>query len=165
MAVQTSFEVRPPVGFVGDLARPGEPHAFDYGYLHVPASGRKARPGDAVIWDETQNQYKVPVTAAEELLVVGIVSYEASAIPNSSGVIEYDDNEAIKVCVLGTVFVTAGGNTEYHHLLRFQEDDFKWDAGNPTSYAETYHRAVECVTMSGTDGDVIEARIGYGRTN
>ena len=174
MAIQRVFRRHQQPGWVGGLARPDAPYAYDTGQLHVPTSGRKARPGDGVIWDTTQNQYKVPTTDAEEFLVVGIVAYDAGTVQstlttaptteNSDQYIEYDDDAIIKVAVLGTFYVIAGGAVEYGDILRHQMNDYKWDVDIPTSYAELFKRAVECVSKSGADGDIIEARIGYGRT-
>ena len=174
MAIQRVFRRHQQPGWVGGLARPDAPYAYDIGQIHVPTSGRKGRPGDGVIWDATENQYKVPTTAAEELLVIGIVAYDAGTVQstlgtvptteNSDQFIEYEDNAIIKVGVMGTFWIIAGGACEYGDLMRHQNGDEKWNADTPSAYGELYKRAVECVSKVGADGGIIEGRIGYGRT-
>ena len=123
------------------------PYAYDTGRLNVPTSGRKARPGDGVYWNATANRFQVPTTDAQELLVLGIVAYDVGTVQstlgttptteNSDQFIQYDDDDVIKVAVLGTFYLIAGGAVEYGNILRHQNDDYKWDNDTPTSYAET----------------------------
>ena len=174
MTIQRVFRRHQQPGWVGGLARPNEPHAYDTGRLNVPASGRKARPGDGVYWNATANRFQVPTTDAQELLVLGIVAYDPGTVQstlgtaptteNSDQFIEYVDDDVIKVAVLGTFYLIAGGAVEYGNILRHQNDDYKWDNDTPTSYAELFRRPVECVSLAGADDDIIEGRIGYGRT-
>ena len=169
MAIQLSSNTYPNRGFPGELSRPGEPYAIDFLPAQVPASGRKPRPGDGVYWNATANGAASASSAAQELLVLGIVHYDLSkvqdklsAVPSGSDsaqYIEYEDGEFMPVIIHGSVYVRAGGACEYGNLMRFQEDDYKWDADNPSSYAETFRRSIECISLVGADEGLIEVRL------
>ena len=169
MAIQLSSGTYPSRGMPGELARPGEPYAMDFLPAQVPVSGRKPRPGDGVYWDATNNGAAVASTAAQGLLVVGIVHFDLSkvqsklsAVPSGSDsaqFIEYDDGVFMPVITIGAVYVRAGSACEYGDLMRFQEDDYKWDADNPSSFAELFKRSIECISVVGADAGLIEVRI------
>ena len=175
MAVQTTTNTYPGVGLPGEIARPNEPIRIERLPVHVPSSGRKPRPGDAVYWDATANGVAVPTSAATELDTIGIVHFEQNRVQNKltavpSGAdtdtfIGYEDDEIAPIVVMGTVYVRAGGAVEFGDLLRMQNVDKKWDADNtdPPTTAKLYRRPVECVSKVGADGGLIEANIGGGR--
>ena len=169
MAIQTTTNTYPGVGLPGELSRPNEPYAIDFLPAQVPASGRKPRPGDGVYWNATANGAAAAASAANELVCIGIVHYDLSKVQTTLGTqpsgadtnlkIEYEDGEFMPVIVMGTVYARAGGACEYGQLMRFQNADHKWDADDPTTYAETFKRSVECVSLSGADEDLIEVRV------
>ena len=173
MAVQTTTNTYPGVGLPGEIARPNEPIRIERKPIYVVSGGRKPRPGDGVFWNGTQDAFQYPTTAAQELLVTGIVHFEQNAVQghlasvpsgaDTDTFIEYDDGEIAPIITMGTVYMRAGAACEFGDLLRIQRADFKWDPDNPTSYAELFKRPVECVSASGADGDLIEANIGGGR--
>lgn len=169
MAVQTTTNTYPSRGLPGELSRPGEAYAIDFLPVQVPTNGRKPRPGDGVYWDAANNAVATAASDGNELLVIGVVHYDLSKVQDSlsstpSGAdtdqfIEYDDGDVAPIIVSGTVFVRAGGACEYGQLMRFQNNDHKWDADDPTSYAETFKRSIECVSVSGADNSLIEVRV------
>ena len=193
--VQTGYEINPEFGFAGDIARPGEPHAYDSGLLHVPASStRNPRPGDALIYDATHNEWRVPATAAESLAALGIMTYRVDRIQNAtSNMLDFADESEIEIGVHGTFWVVAGEAVEYGDRLVWDVADYKWNVAAapaavdvPDSTANTVtanavvaanlvaqinavvaalgRLPVVCVSRApAADGDLIEARIGYGR--
>lgn len=126
--VQGTYEVNPDVGFPGAIARPYEPHALDSGLIHVPTGAtRRPRPGDAVVYDQTEDAYKLPTSDAESLEVAGILSYRADTVQDASQVTEFADGDEVEVAVLGTWWVRAGSAVEYGDRLAWDRADFKWD--------------------------------------
>ena len=165
MVIQRVYEINPEVGFVGDLARPSEPHSLESGLLHVPTgAARNPRPGDAVYYDTTANGFAVPTDAAERLLVVGILHYRRDAVAAGS-VISFADDTEVEIGVFGTFWVEAGAAAEYGQILQWQLDDQKWDPlARVADIASMAQTPIVCVSRSaGADGDIIQARIGFGR--
>ena len=166
--IQSQFDLYQQIGYPGQIARPNEPWAADRGPMIVNAtSTRKGRPGDAVYWDTTNNGFAVPHNVATQLLVIGVIGYDGevahqlSAVPsgsNSDYIVQYDDDDPIKVITMGSVFLIAGGAVEYSHILRFQTDH-KWNEDTPTAFADTMYRLIECTSLTGADTNIIEARI------
>lgn len=168
MAIQTTTNTYPSRGLPGELARDGEPYAIDFLPVQVPDSGRKPRPGDAVYWDATNNGVAA-VVSGQMANMIGIVHYDLSKVQDTlsstpSGAdtdqyIEYDDGEFAPIITLGTVYVRAGAACEYGQLMAQQVDDRKWNPDDPKTYGGLYKRSVECVSVSGADGDIIEVRV------
>ena len=145
MAVQSQFDRYYQQGYPGDLARPSEPHAFDLGVAHVPANGRKPRPGDAVYYNAAENAFAVPVDAATQRQAVGVVSYDPGLIQgtlaappadsNSDRFVEFEDGDPLKILVLGTAWVIAGSAMEYGQLVQQASfgggADYQWDVWTP----------------------------------
>ena len=182
MAIQLEYNAYLQAGYAGDIARPSEPHAFDYGPAQVPTSGRNPRPGDMVYWDSTNNGFAFPTTAALVHAAVGVVSFDPGTVAkagtpgtnqNSGDFIEYEDGAPMKVCVFGTVWVIAGGALEYGDLV--QQDthstpDYMWDAFTPAVAnvanlaAAMGGRTFECVSTKAVAANgLAQVRIGYGR--
>ena len=179
MSVQASFTRYAPRGHVGDLARPEEPHAFDIGPCYVASGGRNPRPGDCVLWNETQNAFQVPTSDNERYQTVGVVSFDPGTIPTTpaSGdpYLEWEDGEIIKVLSFGTIWLTAGQAIErYHPVLQHvaSTPDYQWDpvdlSGSQTT--TTLALRVRGISIQNVDpdpvsaaGDIFMARIGYGR--
>ena len=191
---QINYDIYQQAGWPGQQARPGEPYAYDTGVLHVPAAAtRNPRPGDAVYWDETENAYAIPTTAAEVSSVVGLISYDAStlqsslsAVPsgaNSDAFIEYKDGAVVKVAVMGTFYAQAGSAMEYGEMIDWDTADFLWDPrtqageiGSGVSTVTALRTAVNslisglarlpivCVSPEPVAANgVAEVRLGWGR--
>ena len=202
--IQQTFAVNPEIGFAGDVARPNEPHATDSGTLHVPSSAtRKPRPGDALYYSTSEDEWAVPTNAAQSALVAGILHYRKDLVQNMAGVLEFDDEAEIEIGVFGTFWVVAGSAIAHGDLIAQDRSDHQWDtvggisadaveipasgagalpstwnSGTATTVVNTViaslkdqitsglHRVpIVCVSRDGAAaaGDIIEARIGFGR--
>ena len=77
MAIQTVYQINPDVGFIGDIST--AQRAVRDGLGVPPRADLRdscnPRPGDAVYWNETNVQFAVPTSAAQQLLVTGILHY------------------------------------------------------------------------------------------
>ena len=165
MPVQTSYAVNPDRGFAGKLARPTEPHSLDSGQVHVPAAAtRKPTPGDAIVYDATENQFKLPTSAAESLTVCGILTYRADTVQGATGLV-FNDNDEIEVGVFGTFWVVAGSALEYGDLIAWDRTDYKWDKlATPAAFANLVDCPIVCVSRLPVAADgLAQARIGLGR--
>ena len=163
--VQQTFRVYPSHGFPGMVAQPAGMCMTDSGQLHVPTSGRSPRPGDALYYDRTENQFAIPTTSAQSLLVCGILGYRQDHVASPTHVVEYEDNDAIQVIRVGSVWVTAGEDVEYDDLLTWDRTAFKWDVlTKPAAFANLVEHPIYSAS-AGTIGDdaVLIARIGFGR--
>ena len=164
--VQTVYQINPDVGFIGDISRPNEPFAMDSGYLHVPTSAtRNPRPGDAVYWNETNVQFAVPTSAAQQLLVTGILHYRKDDVAGDADQVEFEDGDFVEVCIMGTLWVRAGNAVHYQRVIEWQTGDYKWNQqAPPTAVAGLYRNPIVSASrFVAADTDIIEARIGYGR--
>ena len=189
MVIQRTYEINPEVGFVGDLARPSEPHALESGILHVPTSAtRTPRPGDALYYDETENKFAIPTTAAQVRATIGILHYRRDAVVDEGDVVEFMDDTEIEVAVFGTFWVKAGSAMEYGQRIDWATDDYLWDpvtvpsaitalAAAPTmanvntalteigaAIASLGRLPIVCVNRHPVAANgIAQARIGYGR--
>ncbi|MCY3553731.1 MAG: hypothetical protein OXH56_00270 [Gemmatimonadetes bacterium] len=138
--IQQRYRAHQQEGWPGQLARPNEPHYYHTGILHIPANGRKPRPGDALVYDSSQDSFKLPTSDAESAKVCGILAYDQGTVQkslasaptgvNSEAFVEYENDAVVKVGVMGTFFVMAGAAMEYDQLVEWQRDDYLW---NPVS--------------------------------
>ena len=186
MAIQTSYDINPDVGYPGDLAQSGVPHHFDSGVINVAssiASGRKPRPGDGLIYSRTNKAFQLPNSAAEASQIVGILTYRKDVVQNKeTSDTEFEDGANVEVCVFGSIWVRAGAALEYADRLAWDHDDFNWvvgtdpvafapsDPGGPTqaewtSLIRSLNKVpVVCANRIGVaSGNVAIARIAYGR--
>ena len=174
--VQIEFRLHQQAGWPGSLSRPNQPSAYDVGQLNVPAAAtRNPRPGDAVYWNSTDNQYQLVTTSGNQLNTLGIIIYDAGTVQstlavalanaNSEAFIEYLDGDTIKVGVMGTFYVQAGSAMEYGDLVDFDASDGKWDVrARSTTVAGIQLQPIVCVSRTPVVADAItEVRIGYGR--
>ena len=103
--VQRSYELYPDYGYPGQIAQGYGLFHVEEGPIHVPAAAtRKPRPGDAVYYDKTENGFAIPTSAAQSARVLGILTYRSDTVANEESILEYDDEDAVQVCVFGTVF-------------------------------------------------------------
>ena len=174
--VQTQFATTPGAGYPGSLSRAEEPHIYIHpAVFHLPAAGRKARPGDPVYYDAAENKFALPHNAATLLQTLGIVSYDLgtiqsllAAIPagsNSPAFIEYDDDAILKVGVMGTFYAIAGEALEFGDLVVWDVASFKWDKlTKPAAFADLHSYPVVVASRApvAVDG-LVELRFGSGR--
>lgn len=149
--VQQRFRAHQQEGWPGQLARPNEPHFYHTGTLHVPANGRNPRPGDALVYDASEDSFKLPSSAAEDAQVCGILAYDQGTVQkslasapagvNSEAYVEYADEAVVKVGVMGTFFVMAGAAMEYGQLVEWQRDDYLWEPHTRATLALTGNTA------------------------
>jgi len=165
MTIQSVYNKYQQKGFVGDLARPIAPYAFDTGI-----AGVELRPGEGVYYDSTTNKFIKPVDAATRLLVTHIVgtdkgtlqttiSTPAGANSNQEVVIAADT--VGKFLLLGAMYVVAGETLEFGDALVFDEAAGDWiKATAVTSDATTLPRAsIICIDVQGAaDGEIVEVR-------
>ena len=162
--VQTVYSVNPTVGYVGDIARPGEPFATDSGLLSVAgAIITEPTPGMGVYWDNTVDRFRVADSAASRLLICGILHYRKDDVQDASDNVVFADGDFVEVCVMGTIWVTAGAACEYNQILEFQADG-KWDGlVRQTAVSSLKGKPVVSASrFTAVDTNIIEARIGYG---
>lgn len=107
MVQQTEYSNRIPDGQPGQLARPVD-YLVEHGFAQVGTGERKPRPGDAVIWDSTNNRWKCPDTTDAELVqTAGIVLFERNKVARGTEtqVVEIEDGMPISVITRGFVWV------------------------------------------------------------
>lgn len=133
-------------GLLGQCARPNVPHAYHTGKIHVPAGGTAPKPGFGVWYDQSENAYRLPTTDAQERQVIGILSYEqginvrqSSYIGNTNQVLQYSDDDVVKVAVMGAFFAKAGEAMEYGDLVYFDRTaaELDWKKIDSISEAAT----------------------------
>ena len=167
MAIQLSYEINPEIGFVGDLARPNEPHSLDSGVLVVPAAAtRMPRPGDALYYDTANDGFAIPTTAARRCMAtVGILHYRRDAVVESGATVAFGDGAEIEVAVFGTFWVSASAAMEYGQRIHWDTATFDWSPKTtPNSVANLGRLAIVCVSRHAVGvGGIAQARIGYGR--
>ena len=183
--VQQNYNINPTTGFIGDLAEPSAPHLSDSGVIHVPTSGRKPRPGDAVYWNRTENAFSIPTDAATLRLVCGLLTYRKDQVASSTSVVEYSDGDEIEVAKLGAYWVKAGSAMEYEDRIAWDVADYQWDPDPITDFVadgsdltttqalannikailnEVGRYPIVCVSrLPVAASGIAKARIGYGR--
>ena len=166
MTVQSTYEINPDTGFIGDLAEPSAPHHVDSGVIHVPAAAtRIPRPGDPVYYDTTENAFAIPTTQAQTIAAFGVLTYRKDQVANADSFVEFADEDEVEVLDFGTIWVELGSAAEYGQQISWNRADFKWDpVTRITATADLYIRPVEMVgRFAGVDTSIVKARIGYGR--
>ena len=179
MVIQTNYSINPGIGTPGVLVRPTSPHAMDSGQIRVPTSGRNPQPGDAIYYDRTNNRFALPIDDATNRLVCGILGYRFDTIQEDDQTIQFDNDDFVQIFTMGTVWVRAGDAVEWGDLLRWQTDDYKWNAHTRAtlSTSDTYTDAavnaviadlgrypIVCVSPEPVaDEGIAMAQIGYGR--
>ena len=174
--IQTQFRVHQQPGWPGSLARPNSPYAYDIGSVNVPsAATRNPQPGDAVYWNATANAFELAVSSTQIRDTLGIIVYDAGTVQstlasapsnaNSDAFIQYADGDIIKVGIMGTFYVIAGGALEYGDQVDFDSTDGQWDARTKaTTIATLALQPIVCVSRSPIVASALaEIRIGYGR--
>ena len=134
---QNVYARYPGKGYPGAIALPNIPYVVVPGRLYVPTGGRKPRPGDAMYYDATRNEWAIPTDAATLRQVTGILTYQpgvvatdTNTIPagaNSPNVIEHENDAPIWVGRLGAFYVLAGEALEMEDQMAWDVADFKWD--------------------------------------
>ena len=147
MTVQKTYRRHQRAGFYGDVARPMPPCVFDLGQV-----SEAVKPGDGVLYDASDDKWRLPTTDAERLEVAGIVSFDSAVTPNSEGAIEFAANSVVKVGVVGHFFAKAGEALAYGDLVVYDEGDGDW-----IKYSRTVEDYSGTVDASGISDYVREA--------
>ena len=157
--------------------------AFMRGRAHVPTGGRAPRPGDALVFNSTNERFAVPTTDAERQQVIGVVAYEADRITQVtvSGQdrtfhTQRDDGQPMKIMTCGHMWATAAEALQYGDRLIFN-GDYKWakreDLGDPagttaddikafveSALAQLHWHAAWCATPSVAADEQFELAFG-----
>lgn len=174
--IQVNYQIYQQRFFVGQMPYAKAPYHIIKGPAQVPANGRKPRPGDTVYWDATNDGFAAVASAANQADARGIVVYDAaevqsmlSSVPsgaNSDLFIEYDDGDTMKICLFGHVAVVAGAAVEREAGIVQDTTDRQYDAfTKATAIANIPEVGITAETAASAAGDIIIARIGYGRVN
>jgi hypothetical protein len=167
MVIQRSYSINPPVGFPGTIAEPNSPTRVEVGTLTVPTGATRAnpRPGDALYYLQSADAWQVPVNAADQLMISGILTYPADTVANAASIVQFSDGDPIEVITMGVVWVIAGGASERGDILVMQTDDWKYDeTARVTTVANMYEVPTQNFNRSAAvDNAIIKAAIGYGR--
>ena len=147
--VQTEYNLYPDYGYPGQIAQAHGLFHVEEGPIYVPTGGRAPRPGDAVYWNATQNAFTLPIDAAGSARVLGILSYRIDAVQSAESILQYKDDEAVQVCVFGTVYVKAGTSVEYGDRMGWNRDDYDWDK-------------VDALVATDIQADLAEAAVDTG---
>ena len=164
---QTGYDINPDIGFAGSIAEPNSPHRVEAGTLYVPSSAtRIPRPGDALYYDTTQDQWAIPTSAAQSLLVAGILSYRADTVQNASSILEFIDEAEIEVATMGVWWAVAGSAMEYDAICSWDRTDFRFDTdARVTAIASIVPYPMVCKQRGGVtaNGDLFKLGLGLGR--
>lgn len=164
---QTGYDINPALGFAGKLAEPDSPHRVEAGTLYVPSGAtRMPRPGDALYYNTTQNQWAIPTSAAHSLLVAGILSYRADSVQNASSILEFADEAEIEVATMGVWWAVAGSAMEYGTICSWDRTDFLFDAdARETAIADVAPWPMVCMHRGGVGAasDLFKLGLGLGR--
>ena len=122
--IQANYSQYPDHGYPGLCALPDQPTIIERGILSGTAS-----PGDALWFDPTgTNGAWKKVTASEVDEPTAILSYDQSAVQNSSDQVSFSDGDEIKVGIMGAFWATAGGPIKYGMRVKFDLTDSRWVA-------------------------------------
>ena len=124
---QNSYEDKPGRGYAGQIAKPNAPYDASAGWAQVGSGERKPRPGDAVIWDATNNRFKCPANTDDGRRdTVGIVVFSTTAIARGADtqVVEYNHGNAMTVLRYGYIYVRVNSTTAIEYGTRM-----KWNQG------------------------------------
>jgi len=131
--IQSVYELYQTKGLPGQCSRPNSPHFYQTAKL---GGSVKGRPGYGVHWDAADNNFQFPASAADELAVIGVASYDKGAIQkslssiptgaNSDQYIEYEANDVIRLGIMGFYWAVAGEAMEYGDLLYWDRTDLEW---------------------------------------
>lgn len=158
----------------GQLANPNAPYYVFNGSIHVPADGRQPRPGDMLVYDTTQNQWKFPTSDAETRQATALVTFDSAVLgtdlgsvpagSNSDQIIQHADNSVAKLALMGIFAITAGGAAEAQAVVTQDRTDFQYDARTrPTAIANLESSPLVLLQPATAAGDIVVAALGYGR--
>lgn len=152
MTIQSTYSNYPGQGYAGQIARANEAYALDRG-----AAGEAVKAGAGVIYDGTSAVK--PTSAAEQLLVNAVVSYDVGVV--ASGAIEYAEGDILKLAVGGVFYLTAGETLVYGDTLVYDYADDDWVKAPAVTVDDVTSQPKLLVTVvtGGASGDLIEARI------
>ena len=172
MSFQSQYARYQQAGYVGGLARPGTPFAYEIG-----EAGQELQPGWGVMYSATNDDWRIPTSAATRLGVLGIVSFDPASLSstldsipsgaNSDQVIKIADGREVRIGVQGVFWARAGEAMEYGDLVVFDHGtDKDWlKLTTPTTVAGLPRRAVVVVSpVPVVSGALVELSFGSGLT-
>lgn len=157
-------------GYAGAVAREVPQNIFEEVKAGVPNNGANLQPGWGVFWSGTNNDVREPTSDAEELAVIGIVGYTygsatsqlatTPANANSDKRIEFKNDEVIRICIEGYMYLRAGEALKKFDRLRFDRADNNWQKiTTPTTVPNIAQLSVSCMDDSVADGGLFAAKI------
>lgn len=166
--IQSQYTRYQAEGWPGMNARPRVPCKTMLLKTYTANNGRKPRPGDAVMYDSTQNAVKVPTSDAEVRQVVGIVSYDVGTVQqsldstpsgaNSNQYVEYASGSHALIYTFGVIYGIAAGAAEYGDLMRFNRTSNRWETYTETAVPATAVDAdVDIATNVSQTGSLVAA--------
>ena len=163
-AIQTETTINPEIGDVGNIAEPNAPTLIDSGVIHVPTSARKPRPGDPLLYDNTENAWKIPTSDAEFRAVTAILTYRQDRVATER-MVEFADGAEIEFCLVGSIWLLAGEAIERSSLITWDRATFRWDAlARPTAVNQMLSSPIYNGNRgTASNGSIIKGRIGLGR--
>ena len=167
--VQSDYEINPELGFAGAHRGAEQPASRRGGHLCTcrPAATRTPRPGDALYYDTTEDQWAIPTSRRRSRCSrAGILSYRADTVQNASSILEFADEAEIEVATMGVWWAVAGSAMEYDAIVAWDRADFQWDTrARQTDIAELALYPMVCKQRGGvaTAGDLFKLALGMGR--
>jgi len=142
--------------FEGDLVEDGA--YVKRGLLHVPSAQTiTTKSGMPVVWDATQNRFRLPTTAVEAQRLVGIIINLRDSIAKA----DLKNDSPIEVCMRGVVAVKAGGVSNFYDRLVWQTGDQKWDSATGPVIAaitgNTWNATARTAIKTSVDAGLITA--------
>ena len=149
---------------------------FVTGVLDLGSGTRAVRPGEPVMWNSTSKKFNPITSAATQLDLMGVVTYDYNHDTNSSGMIEFGDESTITVMLHGTIVLKVGEAVNFYDRLQYDHSDHDWTVENSpvlaagttvnlaavNAIAKAFKRVpIYCVTKEGGAANgLVEARIG-----
>ena len=153
MALQTDFTARQQAFFVGFPTMPFADCFTRRGRIYVPDMGTAPKPGDAVVWNDTQKSWALPTTAAESAGVRGVL-----VLSQQTTGVEYENEDPVIVLQRGNLAVIAGGTVAFDDFVQWQTGDQKWDSYDHEIDVADRTGTVNLANLNGTK-DAIETAV------
>ena len=175
MTIQQQFNRYQQIGYPGSLARPNSPHIIERGEAGVSMS-----PGAGVYFDQTNNDWRLPTSDAERLLVTAVVSYEQGTVQstrsggtpsgsNSDQEIVFAADDPIRLATNGDFFVIAGEAMERDDVLVYNQTTGRWIKAPAATADQTAspRKTIQFVggsqgATSAANGDIVIVRVAHG---
>ena len=124
-------------GFVGQLSRPHEPYIYD----DMGKAAVELKPGQAVLFDRTNGNWKLPTSDAEELQVThlvgagyGVIQTTMSGGENSDVGVAFAAGTMVRLLKMGCMYVKCGSSAvKKGDLARYDRATGTWVRYNPSA--------------------------------